>query len=102
MKLTGFVLILEVVGLVLFVISVSSTGSAGIARSLGPLLSGSQSLVFWLGAVGIGLVIPLALQFGGAARRATPGMAALVAVLVLVGGFLFKYVIIAAGQKVLS
>jgi formate-dependent nitrite reductase membrane component NrfD len=102
MKITAFVLILEVVGLVLFIISVSSTGSTGIARALGPLLTGSHSLLFWLGAVGIGLVIPLALQFGAAARRTTPGMAALVAILVLVGGFLFKYVIIAAGQRVLS
>lgn len=102
MKITAFALILEVVGLALFLISVSSTGSAGIARALGPLLTGSHSLLFWLGAVGIGLAIPLALQFGAAARRATPGMAALVAILVLVGGFVFKYVIIAAGQRVLS
>jgi formate-dependent nitrite reductase membrane component NrfD len=102
MKITVFTLILEVIGLVLLIISVSSTGSAGIARALGPLLTGSQSLLFWLGVVGIGLVIPLALQFGAAARRATPGMAATVAILVLVGGFLFKYVIIAAGQRLLS
>lgn len=102
MKITAFALILEVACLALFLVSVSSTGSSGIARALGPLLTGSHSLLFWLGAVGIGLVIPLALQFGNAARRATPGMAALVAVLVLVGGFVFKYVIIAAGQRVLS
>jgi formate-dependent nitrite reductase membrane component NrfD len=102
MKITAFALILEVLGLALFLISVSSTGSAGIARSLGPLLTGSHSLLFWLGAVGIGLAVPLALQFGAAARRATPGFAALVAILVLVGGFVFKYVIIAAGQRVLS
>jgi formate-dependent nitrite reductase membrane component NrfD len=102
MKITVFALILEVVGLVLFFISVSSTGSVGVAQALGPLLTGSHSLLFWLGAVLIGLAIPLALQFGAAARRATPGFAALVAILVLVGGFVFKYVIIAAGQKMLS
>jgi formate-dependent nitrite reductase membrane component NrfD len=47
-------------------------------------------------------VIPLLLQVGGAIRKATPGMTALVSVLVLVGGFLVKYVIIVAGQRVLS
>ena len=66
------------------------------------LLAGSDSLLFWLGAVGVGLVIPLALQFGGVIRKANPGLAALVSVLVLVGGFVVKYVIIAAGQRVLS
>jgi formate-dependent nitrite reductase membrane component NrfD len=33
-----------------------------------------------------------------AARARAPGMVALVSVLVLVGGFLVKYVLIAAGQ----
>jgi formate-dependent nitrite reductase membrane component NrfD len=102
MKITAFALILEVACLALFVISVWTAGSAGITKALGPLLTGSDSLLFWLGAVGVGLVIPLGLQFGGAIRRTTPGMAALVAVLVLVGGFVIKYVIIAAGQRVVS
>ena len=50
----------------------------------------------------IGLVAPLVLQFGGVIKKAAPGMVALVSVLVLVGGFLVKYVIIAAGQVALS
>jgi formate-dependent nitrite reductase membrane component NrfD len=101
MNFTSLALILEAALLVLFVATVWMTGSAGIRQALGQLLAGSDSLLFWL-AVIVGLVIPLALQFGGVIRKANPGLAALVSVLVLVGGFVVKYVIIAAGQRVLS
>ncbi len=101
MSFTSLALILEAAFLVLFVISVYATGSAGIQQALRQLLAGSDSLVFWL-AVIVGLVIPLVLQFGGVIRKANPGLAALVSVLVLVGGFVIKYAIIAAGQRVLS
>ncbi|HSF07189.1 MAG TPA: NrfD/PsrC family molybdoenzyme membrane anchor subunit [Methylomirabilota bacterium] len=101
MNFTSLALILEAALLVLFVGTVWMSGSAGIKQALGQLLAGSDSLLFWL-AVIVGLVIPLALQFGGVIRKANPGLAALVSVLVLVGGFVVKYVIIAAGQRVLS
>ena len=42
--------------------------------------------------------ITLALQFGGIIRKAAPAMTALVCILILIGGFVVKYVIIAAGQ----
>ncbi len=102
MRVTAFALIIQLVALILFIVSVSGTGSAGISRALALLLSGPYSLTFWLGAVVIGLVAPLLLQFGGAIKKPAPGMVALVSVLVLVGGFLVKYVIFTAGQLVLS
>jgi formate-dependent nitrite reductase membrane component NrfD len=102
MGLTAFALIVEAVALALFLVTVAGAGSAGISRAIGQLLWGPYSLAFWLGAVGIGLVLPLALQFGGTIKRARPGMVALVSVLVLVGGFVVKYVVVAAGQVVLS
>ncbi len=102
MRVTAFALIIELVALVLFIVSVSGTGSAGIGKALTLLLSGPYSLTFWLGAVVVGLVAPLVLQFGGAIKKPAPGMVALVSVLVLVGGFLVKYVIFTAGQLVLS
>ena len=74
------------------------SGGEGAAQSLALLLSGPFSLIFWVGAVAVGLVVPFILQV--AARR--PGLVAISAVLILVGGFLVKYVIIAAGQVVLS
>jgi formate-dependent nitrite reductase membrane component NrfD len=92
-------LVVQAIALVLFIVTVKMSGSAGINRALGPLLSGEYSLTFWLGAVIVGLVVPLGLGFaGGGLRRASAGMAALVALLVLVGGFVTKYVLIAAGQ----
>lgn len=98
MRVTAFALIIQLVALLLFIVSVTGTGSVGVSKALAQLLSGPFSLTFWLGAVVVGIVAPLVLQFGGAIKKATPAMTALVAVLVLVGGFIIKYVIIAAGQ----
>lgn len=102
MRVTAFALIIQLVALVLFIVSVTGAGSEGISKALAVLLSGPYSVTFWLGAVVIGLMAPLVLQFGGVIKKAAPGMVALVSVLVLVGGFLVKYVIIAAGQVALS
>jgi formate-dependent nitrite reductase membrane component NrfD len=97
MRVTSMALVVELIALILFVVSVKMAGSAGISAALGRLLAGPYSVPFWLGAVIIGVVVPLVLQ-RGAARAGAPGMVALVSVLVLVGGFLVKYVLIAAGQ----
>ena len=91
-------LLLQAATLVLFLLRVGMSGGEGAAQSLALLLSGPFSLIFWVGAVAVGLVVPFILQV--AARR--PGLVAISAVLILVGGFLVKYVIIAAGQVVLS
>ena len=91
-------LVVQAVALALFIVTVKMSGSVGISRALTPLLSGQYSLTFWLGAVMVGLVVPLAFGFTGGLRRASAGLAALVAILVLVGGFVIKYVLIAAGQ----
>ena len=98
MGFTAFALVLQLAALALFILGLSSGGSAGIARALAPLITGPYGLSFWLGAVVIGILVPLALQFGGIIRKAAPAMTALVCVLILIGGFVVKYVIIAAGQ----
>jgi polysulfide reductase chain C len=100
MRFVAFALILQLVALALFVISVSISGSVGIGKALALLLAGPFSPTFWIGAVIVGLLIPLGLQFGGVLRKGSPSMAVLASVLILVGGFLTKYVIIAAGQAV--
>jgi polysulfide reductase chain C len=102
MRFTAFALILQAVALILFVVTVRSAGSAGLGRAMSVLLAGPYSVPFWLGAVVVGLVVPLILQFTGATRRPAPALAAVAALLMLVGGFLVKYVIIAAGQVVSS
>jgi formate-dependent nitrite reductase membrane component NrfD len=98
MRFTALALIVELVALGLFVMTVFGAGSVGLSKALAQLLAGPYGIAFWLGAIVVGLVVPLALQFGGAIRNATPGMAALVSALILVGGFILKYAIIAAGQ----
>lgn len=98
MRVIAIALVTEAVALVLLGVSVRSAGSAGINAALTPLVSGSYSVPFWLGAVLLGIVLPLLLQFGGvspAASRRT----AFTAALVLVGGFLVKFVLIGAGQS---
>lgn len=97
MRVTSVALVVELVALILFVVSVKAAGSVRISAALGQLLAGPYSIPFWLGAVIIGVVVPLVLQ-RGAARGGAPGMTAVVSVLVLIGGFLVKYVLIAAGQ----
>jgi len=98
MRFTAFALVLQLAALVLFIIAVQMSGSTGIAQALAKLLAGPYSLTFWLGAVVVGIVVPLALQLGGGIKKAAPGMTALASALILIGGFLVKYVIIAAGQ----
>jgi len=98
MRFTAFALVVQLAALALFVLTVSTTGSTGIARALAQLIAGPYGVPFWLGAVVIGIVVPLALQFAGVIRKTAPAMTALVAVFILVGGFVVKYVIIAAGQ----
>ena len=55
-----------------------------------PLLSGHLAPLFWGGLVALGLVIPLLLDLLGGLR--VP--AAVPAILVLVGGFVLRYVIV--------
>lgn len=98
MRTVAIALVVQAVTLVLFIVTVKMSGSVGISRALAPLVSGQYSLTFWLGAVMVGLIVPLALAFSGRLRRTSAGLAALVAILVLVGGFVIKYVLIAAGQ----
>src|SRR5688500_12644120 len=87
MRIIAIALVTEVAALVLLVVSVRSAGSAGINAALQPLVSGTYSLAFWLGAVLLGTVLPLLLQFG-VVGRAISRRTAITAGLVLVGGFL--------------
>jgi len=93
-------LLLQLVILVLFLARVGMSGGEGATKSLALLLSGPYSLTFWIGAVVVGLIAPLALELT-ARQRISPGLVAISAILILVGGFVVKYVIIAAGQVVL-
>ena len=72
----------------------------GIAGEVGALISGVLGLAFWVGVVALGLVAPLLLQFRalkGAAEA--KGAAVLVSpILVLLGGFVLRAVVVIGGQ----
>jgi formate-dependent nitrite reductase membrane component NrfD len=93
-------LALQVATLALFLIAVALSGAEGAVQALRVLVAGPYGVVFWFGAVVVGSLIPLALEIAGR-RGIQPQRMAVSAVLVLVGGFLVKYVIVAAGQVVL-
>ena len=78
-----FAMIFELVVLALFLVLLGSA-----AR---PMVSGHLAPLFWGGLVLVGLVVPLVLEFSLHRVRA---VAALSPVLVLVGGFVLRYVMV--------
>jgi formate-dependent nitrite reductase membrane component NrfD len=60
-----------------------------------PLTGGHFAPLFWGGLVGLGLVIPLVLDFVGSRIRV---LGALAAALVLIGGFVLRYVVLMSIQ----
>ncbi|HVC65461.1 MAG TPA: NrfD/PsrC family molybdoenzyme membrane anchor subunit [Candidatus Dormibacteraeota bacterium] len=77
-----FAIVFEMAVLVLFLVLLGSAGA--------PLTSGHLAPLFWGGLVVLGLVIPLLVDVLGA--RWVP--AVIPAVLVLVGGFILRYVVV--------
>jgi len=92
------VLILGELGLVgLFVINLA-TGSAPQLEALDSIIGGPYTLVFWVLFVGIGLIIPLLLEV--LEIRGFAGRVAIIApVLVLVGGYVLRQVVLDIGQE---
>jgi formate-dependent nitrite reductase membrane component NrfD len=97
MTIVSVALVVELAALALLVMSVRSAGSTGLDAALRDLLAGPYGVPFWLGAVLPGAVLPLVLQRGAPGRRAGR-MTTISAALVLGGGFLVKFVLVAAGQ----
>ncbi|OGK81242.1 MAG: hypothetical protein A2X52_15885 [Candidatus Rokubacteria bacterium GWC2_70_16] len=79
-----------IIELVLLAVFLGLLGSAAQ-----PITSGRVAPLFWGGLVGVGLVIPLLLEVVGQRVRA---VAAVSAVLVLVGGFVLRYVVLMSVQ----
>jgi formate-dependent nitrite reductase membrane component NrfD len=90
----GFLAIeLVLIGLLLINLLTSSASHAAAAQLL---LGGPYTLVFWLGVVGLGLVLPMALQALELGHRIPHTV--LPALLVLAGGYLLRWVMVGAGQ----
>ncbi len=95
MRLDQVFLAIELALLGLLVIDLA-TGSASQAGAASLLLGGRYAWPFWVGVVMAGLVVPLAWQALMLSR--TVVHSALPALLVLVGGFTLRWVLVNAGQ----
>jgi len=80
-----------IVELVLLAVFIGLLGSA--AR---PITSGHFAPLFWGGLVGVGLLVPLVIDFVGHRVKV---LSAVAAVLVLAGGFLLRYVVVMSIQS---
>jgi formate-dependent nitrite reductase membrane component NrfD len=78
-----FAMIFELVVLALFLVVLGSAAQ--------PMLSGHLAVLFWVGLVVVGLVVPLVLEF---TLHGAQVAAAISPVLVLVGGFVLRYVMV--------
>jgi formate-dependent nitrite reductase membrane component NrfD len=83
-----FAIAFELVVLVLFLAALGSAGQ--------PLTSGAHAPLFWGGLVVLGLLIPLGLELVGHGARLA---GVLSAVLVLIGGFVLRYVMVMSIQS---
>src|SRR5262249_62225387 len=82
-----FSMIFELIVLAIFLTLLGSAAK--------PLVSGHYAPLFWGGLVGLGLIIPLIIEFVGHRVKA---LAAIAAVLVLCGGFVLRYVMLMSIQ----
>jgi formate-dependent nitrite reductase membrane component NrfD len=83
-----FAIVFELVVLALFLVMLGTAGR--------PITSGSFAPLFWGGLVVVGLLVPLALELLGHGAKAA---GALAAVLVLIGGFVLRYVMVMSIQS---
>jgi formate-dependent nitrite reductase membrane component NrfD len=87
-------MIIEIVLLVAFVVMLISTGQVPSALNLLLLIGGTLIL---------GLIVPLVLQFRSGVSRlhAAVSMTAMIALLILAGGFIMRMAIVMGGQGLL-
>jgi formate-dependent nitrite reductase membrane component NrfD len=95
--MTVVALVIQLVSVVIFVASVQVSGRPASVAALQILTGGRFATLFWGGAIAAGLILPLLLGLLDLRRRSA-ALTALTSLLVLAGGFVVKYVIMAAGQ----
>lgn len=87
-KADRYSMIIELVVLAIFLAALGSAAK--------PIVSGHFAPLFWVGLVGVGLIVPLVLDFVGHRVKA---LGAVAAALVLVGGFILRYVVLMSIQS---
>ena len=89
-KLNSRIIAFQLLVLILFML-------VGISSAPMRLIVGAgYGLLWWVGIIGLGLIVPLLHGLKGRARR--PQTSLVVSALVLLGGFFLRYVILIAGQ----
>lgn len=89
------VIAIELLLLALWLIGLMSGGAASRAAA-SQLLGGSYTAAFWTLVIALGLLTPLVVEWLEHRRHETPGRVA--AVLVLLGGFSLRWIVVFAGQ----
>jgi formate-dependent nitrite reductase membrane component NrfD len=95
-RLNSFVIICQLVALVGFILA--------LAESKHPdkiywMMDQGFKFIWWIGVVGLGLVLPLVFGFKKEERKLSISL--LMSALVLLGGFFLRYVIVVAGQIII-
>ena len=88
-------LLAELVMIALFLIGLSS-GAAAARDAAALVLGGPFTAVFWVGVVGLGIVLPLVIQSLAVTHRVAH--TAVAPILVLLGGLALRFVFVYAGQ----
>ncbi len=88
-------LILELFIITVFLIGLSSNSDVH-AKALDLLMTGKYAAVFWVFVIGMGIVIPLFIQLLAVNHKIhhTP----IAPIMVIIGGLILRFVIVAAGQ----
>lgn len=95
MRYDQIFLVTELVFIAMLLINLqTSSASHAVAASL--ITTGPYALPFWLGVVGVGVLLPLAWQ--GLELSHKVAHTVLPAILVLAGGFTLRWVMVNAGQ----
>ena len=89
-------LVLELAAIVMFVIGLANATEAH-RQAAALLLGGSYTALFWVGVVGLGVVIPLVIQLLAVNHRVQHSPVA--PLMVLGGGLVLRFVIVSAGQE---
>ena len=90
-------IVVELALVALFIINLAS-GSGQQIESLQSILGGSYTMVFWVLFIGIGLLVPLLLEMLEI-TGVNKSLAALAPVLVLLGGYALRQIVLDAGQE---
>ena len=86
----GWVIAFQLLVVILFVRF--GLGSARMRMMIGPTFG----LLWWIGVIGLGLVLPLIVGIRGGAKKSYVSL--VVSTLVLLGGFFFRYAVLYGGQ----